>query len=111
MVDLYAIATVGAVKEQELRILRHRSPGVDVGLADLLATARALVAQLQPLVAGNVLAAHRAQRRSGRGGGAQPGFGPVNGASLPGGASAATMAARVSSALAEGAMSGYDMAA
>ena len=69
------------------------------------------MAHLEPLVARNVLAAHPAQRRSGGGGGAQPGLGPVDGLSLPAGASASTMAARVSSAFADGAISGYDIAA
>jgi hypothetical protein len=107
VVDLDAVAAIGAPQQEQLRILGDRAPRVDIGLGHLLATARALVAQLQPLVARDVLAAHR-QRRSTEGGGAQPGFGP-SGASSP--ASAAAIAARVSSALADGRIRGYDMAA
>src|SRR5687768_7696650 len=106
VVDSDAVASVRAVEEQQLRIVGDGTPRVHVRLRDLLAAAWALVAHVEPLVARNVLAPH--QRRSGGGGGAQPGFGPGGGS--PSGASAAAIAARVCSALSDGAMSGYDMA-
>jgi hypothetical protein len=107
VVDLDPVAAVLAVEQEELRILRHRPPGVDVFLGDPLSAAGTLVAQLEPLVARDVLSAHVAgQRRSGGGGGAQPGFGPVGGASVPAVESAATIAARVSSDLVDGSISG-----
>ena len=110
VVDLDSIAAVRAEEQEQLGVLGDRTPGVDVGLADLLSAPGTLVSQVEPLVAGDVLPAH--QRPSGElggGGGAHPGFGPV-GASAPS-ASAAAMAARVSSSLGDGASSGYDIAA
>ena len=108
MVDLDAVAAVPAVEQQQLRILRHRAPSVDVGFSDLLAAARTFVAELEPLIARDVLAAH--QRRATGGGGSQPGLGPAGASDSPADASAATIAARVSSALAEEANNGYDIA-
>lgn len=58
VVDLDPVTTVGAVEQKELRIVRHGPPRIDVGLADLFPAARALVAHVKPLVAGDVLSTH-----------------------------------------------------
>src|SRR5262245_4369729 len=58
VIDLHAVTAVGAVQQEELRIVRRWTPGVDIGLVELLAAPRALVAELEPLVARDVLAAH-----------------------------------------------------
>jgi hypothetical protein len=63
VVDLDPIAAVRTVEQEKLRVLRGRAPRVDVRLVHLLAAARALVAQLEPLVAGDVLPAHLAAVR------------------------------------------------
>lgn len=94
VVDLDPIATLGAVEEQELRVLGHRAPRVDHRLVQALAAMRALHAKVEPLVAGDVLAAHQRPRRGSAPGGSQPGLGA--GAASP---SAAASASRVASVL------------
>ena len=59
VVDLHPIPAIGTVEHEQLRIIGDRTPGVDIGLADALTAARTLVADIQPLIAGDVLAAHQ----------------------------------------------------
>ena len=110
MVDLDSLSAVGAVEEQQLGVLRHGAPGVDHLLADALAAVRALRPHLQPLVAWHVLAAHYSLGSSLiGGGGAHPGLptGLVALGASGAAPSAAMIAARVRSAIFDGARSGY----